>query len=292
VLDVTHPAAEAYIRGVFRKWSQDWGCGYFKTDFMHLGSRYGPETARWHQDGLSRMEIWMRMARLIREEIGEALWLACGSPIWAPVGLVDAVRIGRDIGVSWKGQQQSAESLLRDQTARNFAHGILWQADPDCILLRERFHELSDEQVRSLAIFAGLAGGVLMTSDHFGEMPPERRELFRYLAGDGASFACDYPMLGRASMRHEVGPAPEGRLKVVTEADPVVVQRVSRPAGVLLNVFNTGDLPVERLLPWALAGGAGECPVTEDGAAVAAANAGLYVTIAPHRSRQFLFARQ
>ena len=45
VLDVTHPDAEAYIRGVFRTWARDWGCGYFKTDFMHFGSIYGPETA-------------------------------------------------------------------------------------------------------------------------------------------------------------------------------------------------------------------------------------------------------
>ena len=35
------------------------------------------------REGLSRIEIWMRMARLIREEIGDALWLGCGGPIWA-----------------------------------------------------------------------------------------------------------------------------------------------------------------------------------------------------------------
>jgi len=50
---------------------------------------------------------------------------------------MDAVRIGRDVGVSWRGNQ-SAQSLLRDQTSRNFANGIFWQADPDCILLLRR----------------------------------------------------------------------------------------------------------------------------------------------------------
>ena len=29
----------------------DWGCGYFKADFMHLGSIYGPDEARWHRHG-------------------------------------------------------------------------------------------------------------------------------------------------------------------------------------------------------------------------------------------------
>ena len=109
MLDITHPEAEAYMRTVFRTWRQDWGCGYFKTDFMHFGCDYDPQHARRYSDGLSRIEVWMRMVRLIREEIGDALWLASGSPIWAPIGWVDAVRIGRDIGVSWKGHY-SAES--------------------------------------------------------------------------------------------------------------------------------------------------------------------------------------
>lgn len=82
---------------------------------MHFGCEYGPQQARRHQEGPSRIEIWMRLVRLIREEIGAATWMASG---------------GRDIGVSRQGHY-SAESLLRDQTARNFANGIFWQAAPD-----------------------------------------------------------------------------------------------------------------------------------------------------------------
>jgi alpha-galactosidase len=194
ILDVTHPDAEAYIRKVFRTWRRDWGCGYFKTDFMLFGSEYGPDEAQWHQPGLSRIAIWRRMAALIREEIGDALWLGCGCPLWASVGLVDAVRIGRDIGVTWHGDY-SAESLLRDLQTRNHASGILWQADPDCILLRDRFHELTDDQVRSLALFAGLCGGVLMTSDHLGQLSAERAALFEALLKLELD-ACAFPELG------------------------------------------------------------------------------------------------
>ncbi len=286
VLDITHPEAEAYIREVFRTWARDWGCGYFKTDFMHLGSTYGPDEAVWHQDGLSRIEIWMKMARLIREEIGDAHWLCCGAPIWAPVGLCDAMRIGRDIGVSWKGHY-SAESLLRDQTARNFANGVLWQADPDCILLRDRFHELSDDQVHSLATFAGLAGGVLMTSDQLDEVPEPRRQLLAKLAGDGRAFTCEFPELGRTALRYRLGTAPNGQPMAVSEGDPVLVQRVRRADGsVVLNVFNTGDAPAEKLVGWELAGGRGR--VTEDGAAVETGDAGIRVSLRPHQSRVFV----
>jgi alpha-galactosidase len=218
-LDVTHPDAEAYIRQVFRTW-RSWGVGYFKTDFMNAGAEYGPDRAVWREPGLSRIEVWRRMAGLVREEIGDALWLGCGCPLWASVGLVDAMRIGRDIGVSWRGDY-SAESLLRDQVSRNHAAGVLWQADPDCILLRDRFHELSDEQVRSLALFAGLAGGVLMTSDKLDELSPGRAELFAALLRE-PRLACAFPQMARR------------------DEDGVIVQRARRPDGsAVTNLFNT-----------------------------------------------------
>jgi alpha-galactosidase len=194
ILDITHPDAEAYLRQVFRTWTHEWGAGYFKTDFMFFGAEYGPDRAIWHREGLSRVAIWRQMASLIREEIGEALWLGCGFPLWASVGLVDAVRIGRDVGAKWSGDQ-SAESLLRDQATRNHAAGRLWQADPDCILLRDRFHHLTDAQVQSLALLAGLSGGVLMTSDTLDGLSAERAALFDALAGLDVA-ECRYPSLG------------------------------------------------------------------------------------------------
>jgi alpha-galactosidase len=197
ILDVTHPEAVAYIRQVFRTWAQDWGAAYFKTDFMLFGSEHGPDRAIWHTPGLSRIVVWRKMAALIREEIGDALWLGCGCPLWASLGYVDAVRIGRDVGVTWTGEY-SAESLLRDQVSRNHGNGILWQADPDCVLLRDRFHELSDEQVELLARFAACAGGVLMTSDHLGELSARRAELFAELLRDPVA-GCDFPTLGRTA---------------------------------------------------------------------------------------------
>ena len=220
VLDVTHPDAAAYIRSVFRTWRHDWGARYFKTDFMNAGVEYGPAEARWNEAGLSRVEIWRRMATIIREEIGDALWLGCGCPLWASVGLVDAVRIGRDIGVSWHGNY-SAESLLRDQLTRNHASGVLWQADPDCVLLRDRFHELTDHEVRSLAMFAGLSGGVLMTSDKLDEVPPDRAELFASLLRE-TELRCEFPELG--------------------SSQAVIVQRATRRDGTsILNLFNVSD---------------------------------------------------
>lgn len=185
VLDVTHPDAAAYIAQVFRTWTHDWGARYLKADFLLHGAEYGPDRAVWHEPGLSRIAVWRRMMTLLRESVGEeVLVLGSGCPLWAGVGLVDAVRVARDVGVTWHGDY-SADSLLRDLRARNHGHGVLWQADPDCVLLRDRFHELTDEQVELLARFAADAGGVLMTSDHLGELRPDRAALFADLLRRG-----------------------------------------------------------------------------------------------------------
>ncbi|WP_158266301.1 glycoside hydrolase family 36 protein [Allosphingosinicella deserti] len=226
VLDITHPDAAAYVTRVFRTWVKEWGAAYIKADFLLHGAEYGPERAIWHEPGLSRIAVWRRMMILIREAIGPDVILSgCGCPLWAGVGIVDAVRIGRDIGVTWNGDY-SAESLLRDLQSRNHANGILWQADPDCILLRDRFHALSDDQIDLLARFAAGAGGVTMTSDHLGELRPDREALFVALLGSSVT-GCDFPELGSETLR------PSQQLR--TERGPGMLQRfrLGEDAGII-----------------------------------------------------------
>lgn len=196
ILDTTHPQAFAYLREVFRVWRREWGCDYFKTDFMQFGSEHGADDAVYHTPGMTRIEIWRRTAEMIRAEIGDALWLGCGCPLWASVGLVDAVRIGRDVGVAWDGARPAAE-LVRDVANRSFGNGILWQTDPDCILLRDRFHFLSDTEIRASALFGGLLGGVLMTSDALAELSPERLRLWKFLL-DTPIRECRMPLLAQS----------------------------------------------------------------------------------------------
>ncbi len=50
-----------------------------------------------------------------------------------------------------------------------------------------------------------------MTSDQLDEVPEARRALLADLAGDGAPFQCDFPLLGQIRARHRLAPAPDGR---------------------------------------------------------------------------------
>ncbi|MBW6472431.1 MAG: alpha-galactosidase [Anaerolineaceae bacterium] len=236
ILDCTHPQAIQYLKDVFSTWHNDWGCDYFKTDFMFFGSEYGPERAVYHTPGLSRIQIWRKTAEVIRESIGDALWVGCGCPLWASVGLIEAVRIGRDMGVSWKGER-AASDLLQDLANRNFGNQILWQTDPDCILLRNKFHHLNEIEIRSLAIYAGMTGGVMMTSDKLDELSSDRINIFTQFARKEKRI-CDFPLLGRSNEFSE------------TDYDPIIVQiqyPISNPEhNQLLFIFNSGEEPVKR----------------------------------------------
>ncbi|HEX9075811.1 MAG TPA: glycoside hydrolase family 36 protein, partial [Anaerolineae bacterium] len=263
ILDTTHPDAFEYLRKVFRTWRREWGCEYFKTDFMYFGSEYGPDRVRYHTPGRTRIEIWRRVAEMIRAEIGDATWLNCGSPIWGVVGLADGVRIGRDVGVEWLGNL-SAQSLLRDHATRNFANRILWQADPDCILLRERFHHLSNAELRSLAIYAGMGGGVVMTSDALDELSEERLRLWK-LVHYAKPLSCRFPLLGQSPITYERLPADSYSHRVRHEpvADPVLVQVRGDEECSAVFVFNTGGLAVERTYTFAALGFSGPQYVVE-----------------------------
>jgi hypothetical protein len=220
---------------------------------MHFGSEHGPDRAVWHRPGMTRIEIWQRVAETIREEIGDALWLGCGCPLWASIGLVDGARIGRDIGVTWTGNY-SAESMLRDQACRNFANHILWQSDPDCVLLRENFSDLSEKEIESLAIYAGMTGGIMMTSDHLGELSPQRLNLWRLIL-PGERSSCDFPLLGQSDIFYERLPESSSvhPVRYVPKAeDPVIVQvRQPKNANTLGAIFilNTGHDSVQRSYP-------------------------------------------
>ncbi len=196
ILDVTRPEAAAWLTHVIHTWCFDWGVRYLKADFLHLAMDHGPDRIQTHQDGLTRVEFWRKGIGLIREAAGSETVLAgCGVPLWAGVGLFDSVRIGNDMGVYWleSGNYRSPLSAIPN---RNFLSGILYQTDPDCVLLRSEFHNLTDAETDALVTLAGLTGGVLMTSDKLDEIPDERLELFKRLA-DLENASCDFPLLGK-----------------------------------------------------------------------------------------------
>lgn len=166
------------------------------------------------------------------------------------------------MGVAWHGER-SAQSLLRNLATRNFANGILWRSDPDCILIRERFHHLTDAELRSLALYAGMSGGVLTTSDTLDELSPERLKLWKLILNPTPA-VCDFPLLG--------------------QSDPVLVQVRRSGQGINVFILNTSDDPIQRRYPLSVLGLPASMPVYNLIANQKWENSvdSLSVTLAPH----------
>jgi hypothetical protein len=121
------------------------------------------------------------------------------------------------------------------------------------VLLRERFSDLSEEEIKSLALYAGMTGGVMMTSDHLGELSPDRLKLWELLLSEQRA-SCDFPLLGRSELfyKRSEGVQPNPLRYAARAEDPVFVQ-VRHPSflskhGAIL-FLNTVNHTIQRTYP-------------------------------------------
>ncbi len=215
-LDTSHPEAFAYLRDCFRT-LRAWGFQYFKADFMYWGAMDAFEGGWYHeglnahniiadkskrprikraQPGKTRVEYFLDVLRMIREEIGpESTLLGCGQPLWMSIGYVDGMRISRDVGARWAAQN-SPQPLLRDLALRNFTNNLFYQVDPDCVLLRHFEHKLTQDEINSLGLYMGVSQGMILTSDPVDRCRKARREFFTFIQAD-PRIDFRQPLLGR-----------------------------------------------------------------------------------------------
>jgi alpha-galactosidase len=165
-LDVTHPGAEAYLREVFGTFA-DLGIDYFKIDFVYAGAMEG----RRADAGVDGVAAYRRGLQVIREAIGpESFLLGCGAPILPSVGLVDAMRVGPDIGHHFEPldgdlSQPSQRAAAQNSRWRAWQHGRFWTNDADCLVAGahvERREEWADVVERY--------SGLRVSSDRLGEL--------------------------------------------------------------------------------------------------------------------------
>jgi alpha-galactosidase len=134
-LDTTHPGAEAYLREVFGTF-HDLGIDYFKIDFIYAGAMEGPRA----DGGITGTEAYRHGLRTIREAIGpDSYLLGCGAPILPSVGLVDAMRVGPDIGHHFEPldedlSQPSQRAAAQNSRWRAWQQGRFWTNDADCLV--------------------------------------------------------------------------------------------------------------------------------------------------------------
>jgi alpha-galactosidase len=183
-LDTTHPEAADWLHATFRTMRREWGYHAFKVDFLFAAALSG----RRHDPRATRAQALRRGLTLIRDAIGEdAFLLGCGAPLGPAVGLVDGMCSGPDVGPTWESitpgdaAAPGAANALRNGIARAFTHRRLWAADPGCLLVRPRGNnsQLTLYEARTLAGTLALSGGILVSGDLPGDLPPSRLAMLR-----------------------------------------------------------------------------------------------------------------
>jgi hypothetical protein len=126
-LDPTQPAVLDHLRATFRRLKAD-GFDYFKVDFSHCILN----AVRFADPHVGRAELIRRAFTAIRDAIGDAYLLSCGSPYESVAGLVDAARTTGDIHIHWGHVVRNAANIA----SRWWMHGNLWRCDPDFLVVR------------------------------------------------------------------------------------------------------------------------------------------------------------
>ncbi|OFE17387.1 hypothetical protein BA895_16565 [Humibacillus sp. DSM 29435] len=169
-LDITHPGAAAYIRDVLQTWVS-YGMGYLMVDFMFAGALPGAR----HDKDVDAITAYRHALTLIRDAIGpDVILQGCGAPMFPSIGLVDTMRVGPDVGLTWApaGADYSRPGLasaLVSSQGRAFTQGRFWLNDADCFMLRpgiERREEWSEHVSRYSA--ARISSDRLAVLDDWG----------------------------------------------------------------------------------------------------------------------------
>jgi len=196
-LDMTHPGARGLLEQTVSRMTHEWGYRYLKIDGLWTGLAVDilypkPEyrddkigTAVFHDPRKTNVEAYRDGLRLVRKAAGADVFIdGCNvaqnmRTLAASYGLVDAMRVGRDIGASW-------EKILPSMTMATrlyFYNGRVWHNDPDCLMLRE---PLTLEQARAWGSWIAISGQLNLVSEWLPGLPADRLEIVkRTMPGTG-----------------------------------------------------------------------------------------------------------
>src|SRR5207247_3724 len=151
-----------------RRVVRGWGYGYLRVDRLRWAT-----LGTAHDGGLTHAEAYRAGLGAIRDGLGtEAFLLASEAPLQHAVGLVNGMRIGPDVDVSWSGIQSPA----RAAGLRSFYHRSTWLNDPDCLVVRA---PLSRAAAEVWASVVAVTGGLTLLGVNLPNLPPDRLPLLQ-----------------------------------------------------------------------------------------------------------------
>lgn len=181
-LDLSRPEAQKFLYDLFHRLSFEWGYRYIKFDFVAFGLSAG----RHSDPSFNGLKNYRKALEIMRTAVTEDTFLlACTSPMLAPMGFADGVRISKDIFERWESLREVAAQVLHRLWLGN---GI--RVDPDCLMLRTAAEEEKDcfrlctrteAEIDTFLALVAVSGGTVMLSDKVRLLPDSRLDKFRTL---------------------------------------------------------------------------------------------------------------
>jgi hypothetical protein len=189
-LDMTHPEARAFLDPVIRRITREWGYKYIKIDGLWAGMAvkilypkpdYRDDNlgdAVFYNPAKTNVEAYRDGLKLVREASGDDVYiLGCNiaqnmRTLGGSIGLVDAMRVGSDIGTRWGGILRGA----RMGTRLYFLHNRVWHNDPDCLMLRD---PLTVDQARAWGSWIALSGQLNIASEWLPGLPADKLDIVK-----------------------------------------------------------------------------------------------------------------
>ncbi len=181
-LDTTRYEVKEWLSSTFRALRRA-GFEYFKIDFLFSAAMPG---GRWKN--VTPIQAYREGLEVVRKAAGTGFILGCGAPLLPSIGLVDGMRIGEDTAPYWRSkpsgfQGPNAYFALKNALLRQFMHRRFWLNDPDCVLLRDREIELTQNERELYALAAGALDNMLVMSDNLALVGESGRRLFKKALG-------------------------------------------------------------------------------------------------------------
>lgn len=180
-LDTTHPEALDWLAALMKK-VRAWGYDYVKLDFPYAGALPGKR----HLD-MPRETAYRHGLQVIRDALGDAYLLTCGTPILPAIGLCDGMRIGPDVAGQWRSHRDDdllmnfsvpgVRNALRTTLHRLWLSPLL-QTDPDVVYFCTTLNTLTAEQKLLLQDLAQICN-FKATSDAPAWLTEPEREILR-----------------------------------------------------------------------------------------------------------------
>lgn len=177
-LDGSHPGFQKYLRKVFGELRKS-GFIFYETAFMDWGLVDSWNVKR-AKPGKTSVEIFRDILQLIRDEIGMgSLWMMDDVPYGPAIGFADIARVSRSPQTEWNAE--GFQNVIRESYFGHYFNNIFWQNNPEEIIFTNAGNYLNENEILSLALWQGILGGAVGTTENLTTLDNGQLQFFRFL---------------------------------------------------------------------------------------------------------------